>query len=92
MLAVETLRPTGALTVFSAHVLLPQGIRLIRQGDLMVDFADVTECDSAALAMLFDWQRHANAAGHRLQVRNLPASLHSLADLYGVTDLLPAAV
>ena len=38
-----------------------QLMRLARAGDLVVDFADVTVADSAALALLLDWMRCARA-------------------------------
>ncbi len=66
-----------------------EGRAAAQEGDLVVDFSQVDEADSAALALLFDLQRVAAAAGHELRVEGLPAGLQSLADLYGVADLLP---
>lgn len=83
------LRPTGALTVFTARAVLEQGRALIQRGAVDVDFAEVSETDSVALALVFDWLRAAQREGHALKLRNVPATLVSLAELYGVTDLLP---
>lgn len=57
-------------------------------GDVLVDCAAVTETDSSAVALLLVWRRQARQSGHRLHLRNLPASLTSLATLYGVSGLL----
>ena len=51
------------------------------------DFSATTAADSAALSLIFELMR---AAGDRpLKVSALPAGLHSLAELYGVLELLP---
>ena len=59
-------------------------------GDVVVDLAAVTEVDSSALSLLFEWQRTAKRRQHTVSFCNLPASLASLAALYGVTELIPA--
>lgn len=81
--------PQGALTMANAARCLAEGRAAAQEGDLVVDFSQVEEADSAALALLFDWQRVAAASGHDLRVGGLPAGLESLADLYGVADLMP---
>ena len=86
------LRPEGALTIlgFSA-AMFDEGMRLAAAGNLVVDCSALEEADSVVIAMLFEWQRAALAAGHRLEVRGLSAGLASLAALYGVDALLAAA-
>jgi len=44
--------------------------------------------DSAALSLLFEWRRAARAKNLQLGFRNLPASLQSLAALYGLSELV----
>lgn len=85
------LRPEGALTIlgFSAAV-FEEGMQLAAAGDLAVDCSALEEADSVVIAMLFEWQRAARAAGHRLEVRGLSTGLASLAALYGVDTLLAA--
>lgn len=83
------LRFDGALTMWSAARRLAEGRRMLRDGDLVVDFGAVGEADSAALAVLLDLCRAARAADHALTIRALPAGLRSLAELYGVSALLP---
>ncbi len=87
--ATARFAPQGALTMRTAPALLDEGRRRAGEGDLVVDFAAVTEADSAALALLLDWLRAARAAGHSLKLRNLPQGLASLAALYDLDAVLP---
>lgn len=77
------------MTLASALPILAEGRARARSGDLLVDLSALTEVDSVALASLLDWIRSARASGHRLTVSGLPAALVSLAELYGVSELLP---
>ena len=54
----------------------------------IIDLASVDMVDSAAVAILLAWKRRALANRKPLTLANVPASLASLADLYGVDDLL----
>lgn len=84
------LAPQGALTIATVGSVFDEGRRRLAVGDLLVDFGQVSSVDSAALALILGWLRSAAAAGTRLAVRNLPASLHSLAAVYDIESLLPA--
>lgn len=86
----EVLRLDGALTMSTVGARIEAGRVKAGAGDLTVDLSAVTEADSAALALLFDWLRAARAGRHTLQVTGLPTGLRSLAALYGVDELLPA--
>lgn len=81
-------RPQGSLTMHEATRYQAEGRARAAAGDCTIDLSEVSDADSATLALLFDWQRTARAAGHRLKVCNLPAGLKSLANLYGVSALL----
>jgi phospholipid transport system transporter-binding protein len=59
--------------------------------NLVVDLSGVSEVDSSALSLLLEWQRTARAAGRVIAFTHLPANLKSLADLYGVSELLGVA-
>lgn len=56
-----------------------------------VDMAGVTRCDSAAVALLLEWVRGARQRGATLAFRNLPPSLHAIATISDVEQLLPRA-
>ena len=82
------LRVGGALTIASVTAMCDAGKQQFGDGDLVVDLAAVTEVDSAALSLLFEWRRAAREKDLRIAFRNLPESLKSLAELYGLTELV----
>jgi phospholipid transport system transporter-binding protein len=67
---------------------LAESARLFPAADVVVDLSGVTEVDSAAVSLLLEWRRMAQAASRRIAFVNIPANVQSLADLYGVADLL----
>jgi phospholipid transport system transporter-binding protein len=73
----------------NAASLLRDGEAAIRNGDSSFDLSGVQRCDSSAVALLLAWQRAAREQGLQLQVHGIPASLRSLAALYGVDSLIP---
>jgi phospholipid transport system transporter-binding protein len=85
--AGDELRLSGALTIANAVALCEEGKQQLN-GDLVVDLAAVTEVDSTALSVLFEWRRAAREKQFKIAFRNLPDSMKSLATLYGVADLV----
>ncbi len=85
----DVFRLEGSLTLAEVGRHLDEGRNRLGKGDLTVDLQGVTEADSAALALLLDWCRTARRTGNKLVVAGLPTGMTSLADLYGVSDLLP---
>ena len=69
---------------------LDEGRRRQDEGVNVVDLGEVTEMDSALLALLLAWARDAKRRERSLAFANLPASLRTLAGLYGVEGLLAA--
>jgi phospholipid transport system transporter-binding protein len=55
----------------------------------VLDFSAVETVDSAALALIFSAMRYAQQAGNTLSLLGLPPSFATLAELYGVSELLP---
>ena len=84
------LKITGAVIIDSARTLLEAGRGYCVANDVTLDFSGVDEVDSSALALILEYRRAAESAGKRVSVSNLPASLKTMADLYGVTDLIAA--
>ena len=82
---------SGALTLASVGDELVQGKAAIAAGARRVDLAGVGELDSSALALLLAWLREAKRLGAELSLANLPQGLTTIARLYGVAELLPAA-
>ena len=61
-------------------------------GEVVVDASALEQFDSSALAVLLECRRLALAAGRGFAVWNAPARLLQLAGVYGVKDLIPAAL
>lgn len=88
----EVLKLDGALSFETLPGVLAKTAEFVRRPDvpdaLTIDFADVADIDSSAVALLLEWRRQAAALGKRLAFVNLPANLLALANLYGVADLI----
>jgi phospholipid transport system transporter-binding protein len=91
MIAVTegTLKLAGRLTMLTVPDLYAAGLQHLNHDNLLVDFSAVDAVDSAAVSMLLGWSRAAKAQQRSLQVVNLPDDLMSLANLYGVAQMLP---
>jgi phospholipid transport system transporter-binding protein len=81
----------GPVTADNVVSLLAQGAERLNRPSMTVDLSGVTEVDSSALSLLLEWRRAAERSGRTIRYRNLPASLKSLAELYGITELLGEA-
>lgn len=82
--------PEGNLTQAEATRLLREGEAAVQGGCQVFDLAGARQVDSAALSLMLCWQRRALALDKPLSFRHIPESLSSLADLYGVADLIGA--
>ncbi|MGA0023637.1 MAG: STAS domain-containing protein [Burkholderiales bacterium] len=80
----------GAVNLETALSLREEGLRLFTAPEVTLDLSGVTEVDSAAVSLLFEWRRAALAANRSIRYVNLPENLISLARLYGVTELVGA--
>ncbi len=78
----------GPVTLDTVCALLAEG-KSIEGDDVVVDLAKVTGADSSALSLLLEWTRQSRAAGRRVAFANAGPNLRSLAELYGIVDLLP---
>jgi phospholipid transport system transporter-binding protein len=87
--AGDSLAVSGDMTMETAAALLAAGNAGIAAGEPRFDLSGVVNIDSSCLAVLFGWQRTAQTQGKALAIASLPASLVSLAEVYGVTELLP---
>ena len=86
----DTLTLTEApAAVRSVEDVLGQGS--IEKGALIIDASALRSFDTAAIAVLLEARRLAQAAGRALSVRDAPATLVELSGLYGVDGLLGLA-
>jgi phospholipid transport system transporter-binding protein len=84
----QTLTLAGALAALDAlRASSAQGSGKV----LAIDASTLQTFDTAALALLLQARRLAQAAGRELQVSGVPPKLAQLAQLYGVAELLGLA-
>jgi phospholipid transport system transporter-binding protein len=95
---------SGSVTMSNASALREDGLRQfaaaglkggqigggqIKGGQIEIDLSGVTEVDSSAISLLFEWERQLARKGTGVRLRNLGPNLRSLASVYEVLDLLP---
>jgi phospholipid transport system transporter-binding protein len=85
----ETISLEGSFTLQSLDRINAEVAgRLGQAADATINLALVTDVDSTAISQMLHWQRAAQVAKHKLRFVSLPASLISLAQLYGVEGFL----
>ena len=93
---MTTIALPARITMSDARATLALLQPLLQAADApVVDASALVDLDTAAIALLLDCRRQAQARGKQLQVVGAPAKLGQLARLYGVEDLLgiqPGAV
>jgi len=78
----------GSLTMDTATEALATSRALALPPSGVVDFTGLAQADSAALAVMIALRRRGHAEGHPVTLAGVPATLESLAVVYGVEDLL----
>lgn len=79
----------GPVTIDNVVMLTQNGIALFDDRIVTIDLEKVTEVDSTIISMLLEWLRATRRNRHPLQFVNMPESLKSLIQLYGVEELIP---
>ena len=82
---------TAPMIIANTRGLLDAGRSALQRGEIIFDFSAVNEADSSAIAVMLGWLRAAVPAQAGVKFAHIPAGMRSLAELYGVTDLLPLA-
>ena len=72
--------------------MLVQGLRSEPASTVVVDASALIKFDSAALAVMLEFRRSSLQLGKGVVIRALPQRLRDLAGLYGIAELLPAAL
>jgi phospholipid transport system transporter-binding protein len=80
---------SGSITMGLASARLAEGDEALERGESEFSLAHLAGSDSAALAVLLAWQRRAREKAATLRFIDVPASLATIAGLYGVEPLLP---
>jgi phospholipid transport system transporter-binding protein len=81
----------GPLTIGNVASVLAASIGMPLPSTGRVDLKGVDPVDSAGVAILLEWKRRALAEGMQLAFENVPPTMVSLAELYGVGELLSPA-
>lgn len=79
------------MVIANARGLLEAGRSALQPGSVLFDFSAVAEADSSAIAVMLGWLRAADASQSEIRFAHIPVGVRSLAELYGVIDLLPLA-
>jgi phospholipid transport system transporter-binding protein len=78
----------GSITFDDALQWRESVLAALDRDGLTIDLGGIGVADSAALSLLLEWQRETAARGLRIVYANLPASIVSLAEVYGVSTLI----
>jgi phospholipid transport system transporter-binding protein len=81
----------GQLTIDNVAGVLAESVGVPLPTTGRVDLKGVDPVDSAGVAVLLEWKRRAVAEGVYLAFENVPPTMASLAELYGVDGLLSPA-
>ena len=76
---------SGELTIMNYIERLEEAKAALAQGHLTIDFANVQDIDSSAIAFMLQCVR---ISGGKVIFQSLPNTLNGLMSLYGVSDLL----
>lgn len=88
-MTVEVQKISGNLTIETVAQFFERGLDAAGKTSLVLDLGQVVMVDSAAVSLLLAWVRQAQRSGLNLSFINIPENLSSLANLYGVAEMLP---
>ncbi len=77
------------MVMANARGLLEAGRSALQPGEQVFDLGQVDDADSSAVAVMLGWLRVAGRSRSTLKFAHIPAGVRSLAELYGVAELLP---
>lgn len=78
----------GPINIDNVVAMTQHGITLFEKNSLDIDLASVAEVDSSIVSMLLEWLREAKRKKIQLRFINIPESVTSLMQLYGVAEFL----
>lgn len=79
---------SGEVVIQNTASLLASSKVLTMTPNTKINFSDVTNIDTAAISLIFEWKRRAQRENHSIEFVNLPANLNSLTQLYGVDEMI----
>ena len=87
----QRLLVTVPMTMANAPQLLEAGRAALQPGEQIFDLARVGNADSSAIAVMLGWLRVADHSRSTVKFAHIPSGVCSLAELYGISELLPLA-
>jgi phospholipid transport system transporter-binding protein len=84
-------RLSGSLTVDSVPALLEASTGMLGAGPAEIDCAGIEHADSAAVALMLEWLRQAEAAGGQVVFRDMPERVRAIVELSDLEDVIPIA-
>ena len=79
------------MVMANARGLLEEGRAAMQPGEQIFDLGRISGADSSAIAVMLGWMRLASRSRSTLRFAHIPPGVRSLAELYGVSELLPRA-
>lgn len=79
---------SGDIVIGAVPALLEASKALSITDNATVDFANVTDVDTSTISLIFEWKRRAQKENQAIKFVNLPANLTTLAQLYGVAEII----
>jgi phospholipid transport system transporter-binding protein len=80
---------TGELNFSSVMKLWKKSLPLLRDiNEISIDLAQVTHSNGAGLALLVEWLRYAKEQRKKINFKNMPDKLLSIARVSGIADLI----
>lgn len=78
---------SGDMLITTVNKLLKQS-QALTMDNTKIDFANVTDVDTAAVSLILEWKRQAKNENQSLTLINFPANLTSLVQLYDVAEVV----
>ena len=85
----QSLNVKVPMVMANARKLHEAGRAALQPGEQIFDFKQVSDADSSAIAVMLGWLRVASRSRSTVIFAHIPPGLRSLAELYGVSELLP---
>lgn len=73
----------------NAPEILRRGSEFLETSGGVIDFSAVERVDSSIISVMLEWRRIANSLNRPLEFHNLRCNIRALADMYGVSEILP---
>lgn len=84
----QQVKLNGVLDFTSVSRLLRESRDWFTQ-DLVIDFSDIRNSNSAGLALLLEWMKISRQNGRQIKYHNVPAQLMTIAHAYGIDAQIP---